>query len=123
MKIILVRGLPGSGKSTYARRIAGLSGLIHVEADMFFEARGGFDPARLPEAHRWCQATTARCLAAGHSVVVANTFTQRWELAPYWAMAQDYGATVEEVVMRGAWGSIHNVPAATIAAMRARWED
>jgi predicted kinase len=118
MRLILVRGLPGSGKSTYAKTL----GLEHYEADMYFE-QIGFNPALLKDAHNWCQVETYAALRRGESVVVSNTFTQRWELRPYYDIAQRCGARVEEVVMRGDYGSIHGVPAETIRCMAARWEE
>jgi hypothetical protein len=65
-----------------------------------------------------------------HHVVVANTFTQRWELEPYLRMAKDIGATVVVVDVFDAGLSdealatrnVHGVPVQSIAAMRARWE-
>jgi len=37
-KLILVRGLPGSGKSTFAKTF----GCLHVEADMFYIVGGKY---------------------------------------------------------------------------------
>lgn len=36
--LVIVRGLPGSGKTTYVRE--NFSPCEHVEADMFFEHKG-----------------------------------------------------------------------------------
>lgn len=123
-KLILVRGLPGSGKSTYAREQAQHHGYTHVEADMYFEnVNGGvFDPTLLRDAHAWCQHQVRYSLQYG-TVIVSNTFTQRWEMQPYIAMAQALGIDVEIITMTGDYGSIHNVPQATIDKMRQRWED
>jgi tRNA uridine 5-carbamoylmethylation protein Kti12 len=38
MKLILIRGLPGSGKSTIAREYV-KQGYHHFEADMYFEKK------------------------------------------------------------------------------------
>ena len=61
-------------------------------------------------------------LRAGHNVVVANTFTTCAEMKPYIEAALRYGCDVAIIEAAGDYGSIHNVPAAAIERMRARWE-
>lgn len=122
MKLILVRGLPGSGKSTYAKT---LEGAFHVEADMYFMHADGiyrFDPTKLGAAHDWCQLQCARALERGESCVVSNTFVKCWELMPYIKMAKTLGANIEIVVMTGQYGSVHNVPAEVLTRMAKAWE-
>jgi predicted kinase len=121
-KLLLVRGLPGSGKSTYARL---LDGYVHVEADMYMTRNEMyyFDPSKLDYAHKMCRAETSHHLRLDRSVVVSNTFSQRWEMQPYIDMARELGAELEIITMTGNYGSIHNVPEATIEKMRRRWED
>jgi len=121
-KLTLVRGLPGSGKSTYARKL-GLEN--HFEADMFFEKDGEykFDPSKIKDAHEWCQSQTRAALKKGESVVVSNTFTQHWELKPYLDMAKELGAEVKVIRMTTDFGNIHGVPEAVINNMKERFED
>ena len=128
--LYLIRGLPGVGKSTLADSLH----VQHVETDMFFILDGvyRFFPSKIKEAHEWCQARTRQMLADG-DVAVSNTFTRRWEMAPYYQMATDgclrvpprvveitvnVMATNEELAAR----TIHSVPVDTIRAMRERWE-
>jgi hypothetical protein len=131
--LFLVRGLPGVGKSTLGRSL----GLTFAADDFFTRADGtyAFDPAQLAAAHADCQDRVMRALAVDQirKVVVANTFSQRWELEPYFQIAArlkigDVKVTVVDLFDGGlddaalAARCVHGVPEAAIAAMRARWE-
>ena len=52
-ELILVRGIPGSGKSTFAKSLGG----THFETDKFFMVDGEykFDGTKIKEAHKWCK--------------------------------------------------------------------
>lgn len=121
-KLILIRGLPGSGKSTLAKQ---LQGFKHYEADMFHMKDGVycFDPAKVREAHSWCQQKTKEALEAEENVVVSNTFTRKWELEPYLTMAHTFGISVQIITVKGNFGNIHGVPEEVIADMKKRWEE
>lgn len=120
--IYIIRGLPGSGKSTFARKLASATGAYHVEADMYFiRSDGQYDFRRemLKAAHAWCQDMAATAISAGEDVIVSNTFTQRWEVEPYLKMGAE---AVTIITCEGDYGNIHGVPDAAIARMRERWE-
>ena len=133
--LVLMRGLPGSGKSTVARAISSARNGAPVRStDDFFELKTGsyvFEPKEIGPAHAWNQARVKADLAAGHAwVIVDNTNTQAWEMQPYRDMAKAYGYAVEVVSLFDggctdaelAARNAHGVPEATIARMRARWE-
>jgi hypothetical protein len=117
----IVRGLPASGKSTFAKRL----GCLHLEADMYFMVNGHYlyDPMQVETAHRWCQLMAATALALGFDVVVSNTFTRAWELEPYFQMAKESGAGLDIYRTSGEFTGIHNVPEEVVNAMRLRFED
>lgn len=119
--LILIRGLPGSGKSTLARQLA-RRGFVHLEADMWFEQRGAFDAALLPQAHAWCRAQAAAALQAGRHVVVSNTFIKRADLRPYIVAAARLGIITEVRHATGTWPSLHAVPADVLAQMARDFE-
>lgn len=123
--LTLIRGLPGSGKSTWAKALSNFAG-VHIEADMFFENEEGeyhFDPKKIGEAHKWCQEMTEEYMDCGLDVYVSNTFTQKWEMEPYLKLAIQYGYDMDILVARGEYNSIHNVPQDVIDRMKSRWED
>ena len=123
-KLILVRGLPGSGKSTLAKQIAkSMENCYHMETDKFWaEDYSDFDLSKLKQAHQWCQAHTFDYLHDGFSVVVSNTFTQRWEMQPYFDMAIEFGINPQIITCYGNFGSVHNVPEDAIIKMKNRFE-
>ena len=118
-RLFLIRGVPGSGKTTYAKNL-GISD--HFEADMWFEQNGGYDPAKIKQAHEWCQKQAIDAMCAGRDVVVSNTFTRLWEMKPYKDAARRLGVKVIEKVMTGEWGNVHGVPAEKVLQMRERFE-
>lgn len=118
--LIIVRGLPGSGKSTYSRS---LSHAIHLEADMFFTKETGeylFDRELISRAHHWCLDSAKIFLRQGRDVVVSNTFTTCSELSKYVKFAIQNNIGIEVVTRTEHYGSIHNVPDDTMDKMKLR---
>jgi len=120
--LFLIRGLPGSGKTTLAKSLDA----IPISADDYFYNLGGgkyeFDASRLGRAHEMCQRMTKAALVSGESVAVHNTFSQSWEAKPYFEMARELNVRVQIIECQGNFGSVHGVPEATIEKMKARWE-
>lgn len=122
----IIRGLPGSGKSTIARRLAQETNAVHLEADMFFETKSGkyeIDRTLMNEAHQWCKKWCDLHLANGRSIIVANTFVQKWELLDYLYIALKHGVNVDVFKAKGNFSNVHGVPPETVERMRSQWED
>ncbi len=122
-ELILLRGLPGSGKSTLARSLGGM----HMEADKYFMSSGKyeFDASQLRDAHNWCQnAVRVGMETQGQKIVVSNTFTQEWEMDPYYKLAEQYGYRVYSLVVENRHGGVneHGVPADKLEQMKQRFE-
>lgn len=129
-KLIIIRGLPGSGKSKAAEYLSntwkGGEALLHFETDMFFtnkEGTYGYRVDLLQVAHQWCQRETKRALREGLTAIVSNTFSQYWEMISYLKLAHKYGAKVEIHTCKGQFPNIHGVPNEVIQKMKERWED
>jgi len=122
-RLILVRGLPGSGKSTTAQNISDEYGYIHLEADMYFEKDGEyvFDLNKLEEAHEWCLNQTKSYLRSGFDVIVSNTFTQSWELKPYIELLS--GDDIKIIECTDKFKNIHDVPDHILENMHERFHD
>ena len=117
-KLLLIRGAPGSGKTTLAERMKrearknGLS-VFHVEADDFFTNHRGeyhYAPDRLHRAHDRCKEKAASRIGFSDLVIVANCFTCGDHLAPYVEMGIKAGVEVEVVTCFGKFNNVHGVP-------------
>lgn len=130
MEVIILMGIPGSGKSTYCeyfthKRV--------FSADHYMVDKDGayaFDPAKLPECHAKCLRGFVEYLQNSrpdHSgyVFVDNTNTSIAEIAPYAAIAQAYGFEMEIRWILvdpdlAAKRNVHSVPTGTVHAMHGR---
>lgn len=134
-ELFLLRGVPGSGKSTLANSIGG----TWVEADHYFLNENGdyeFDGSKLKDAHKWCQDTVEETMtwdehpeinyiSAGVSkIVVSNTFTQEWEMQPYFDLAEKYGYRVYSLIVENRHSGVnqHGVPEEKLVQMKNRFE-
>jgi predicted kinase len=121
-ELFLLRGLPGAGKSTLAKSIGGR----HAEADQYFmeDDEYKFDASKLEDAHLWCQnIADAYMRNEIEKVIVSNTFTQEWEMQPYYDLAKKYGYRVHSIIVENRHGGInqHGVPTEKIEQMRNRF--
>lgn len=98
--IYIMRGIPGSGKTTKAKSIRDKTGAIICSADDFFIDNDGnyiFDYKKIGEAHEWCKKKAREALNYGSSIIIDNTNCRRWEFRPYIEMAREFGTKVKYV--------------------------
>ena len=131
--LYIVRGLPGSGKSTFALNLVGADFLV-CEADKYFMIDGEykFDATKLKQAHEFCRNTVETYMRDNveandqfyRQIAVSNTFTQEWEMQPYIDLAKKYGYTVFTIVVENRHGGVnqHGVPDEVLTKMRDRSE-
>lgn len=127
-ELFLLRGLPGAGKSTLAKS---LESVFCYETDKYFENEDGeynFDPTKLKQAHQWCQDRVEKAMNAPNGfpplrIVVSNTFTQEWEMQPYYDLAKKYGYRVYSLIVENRHGGVneHDVPQDTLEKMKNRF--
>jgi predicted kinase len=130
--LFLVRGLPGSGKTSFASAI--WNDYAVCEADKFFYDKEGnynFDPSKLKEAHNWCK-NEVEIRMQDHQnnqqyypeIAVSNTFTQEWEMEDYFKLAGKYGYKVVSLILENRHGSqnVHGVPEEKLQIMKDRFE-
>lgn len=131
--MVLLRGCPGAGKSTFANFI--WSDKVICEADQFFYDEHGvynFDGLKLKEAHKWCRDKVEGMMQENQrsgsvyypEIVVSNTFTQEWEMKEYFDLAEKYGYTVVSLIVENRHGgkNIHGVPDEKVEQMKKRFE-
>jgi len=142
-KLVLLRGLPGSGKSAKAKEIVselssrGYHHIFIASADNYFIRPDGkydwnFDSLR--NAHLWCQRQASDNMSAvitGEVVIVDNTNITKKDMQPYILLAEKCNFDVEEVVVgdfdRDSVETyfnrcVHKVPKDTIIKMANRFE-
>ena len=127
MKVLILRGIPGAGKSTFQKALPGR--VLVCSADHYFERSGSyqFNPAELPKAHGECLKKFVEGIQRGlaDTIVVDNTSTTVAEVAPYAALALAYGCELEVVTVEcapdvGAARNTHGVSLAACTAMAGR---
>lgn len=134
--LILIRGLQGSGKSTYARKL-----LVENEVDCILEIddywsagqKYRYEHNKRTEAHTWLKQKICILLDKGIKVAVPEVFELVSELEEYITLATDVGLsykvyslhkklTASEVNLIVGL-NIHGVPVSRIQYLNETWEE
>lgn len=120
--LYLVRGIPGAGKSTFAK--ANFRCLI-LENDMWHESDGKYqwNAKSMKDAVRWVMSTAEFMLANGRDVCVCNTFVKRASVEVYRKIVEKHAANFIVYRCTHDYGNIHNVPKHVLESMKAGFED
>lgn len=113
--LILLRGLPGSGKSSIADLLSENGKYPVLSVDDYFTDVGGnyffkFDENHL--AYKQCEDRTLNyMLQKKEKIFLDNAFTLEWEMEPYFKMAAEnsYFVFVMTVENRGHNKNIHGI--------------
>jgi len=136
-RVFVLRGVPGSGKSTFANFLReNIEDNIICSADDYFylnnQGRYLWNKDKLGEAHKWCQTVFEQALANRVSlVIVDNTNITKREVLVYSKLAQEYGYEVTVLTVGSTDPRMadtyyeknrHNVPKNVIVNMLERFE-
>ncbi len=148
---VVMRGVSGAGKSTYAKKLQAkvwkyshpprnnafswMNFCAIISADNYFirpDGKYDFNPRSLSEAHAWCFAEAKRLMEVGVQVIILdNTNTQKWEFEKYVQLAKDFNYKVKERIIGQfdenslklyASRNAHGVPQQAIEKMAKRFE-
>jgi hypothetical protein len=100
--LILIRGVPGSGKSWLSEKIAEKWKMQICTTDDFFICPDGqyrFDLSRLGLNHTANIIRTYILASLGKSIIVPNTFSEFWEMRMYARIAQHFGMDVVYITL------------------------
>lgn len=140
-RVVILRGLPGSGKSHLARNCsevrsgAATSSTAICSADDYFTQSDHykFVQGRLPEAHSHCYQQFLQALSEGKAmVVVDNTHSMQWEYGGYIYLCELLGLQWhlleiphpdQRLVRAYCSRNQHKVDMASIASYTKRWQE
>ena len=125
--LVILRGIPGSGKSEVANVLSGYASHIICTSDDFFITDGEyiFNPELLSVAHNACQEKCENLMKKQHhKIFIANTNTTEEEMQPYVELAEYYGYVVYYLIVENRHNGVssHEMPESVYHKMFNRFE-
>lgn len=111
MSLVIIRGVPGSGKTTFAKKC--FHDYQYFDADSFFTDESGnynFIPSLASKAHHTCFQNVKLALQKKQNVVVANTFILAPDVDYYISQLHTIATSIRIFCMKTSFKSIHDVP-------------
>lgn len=100
--LIIISGLPGTGKTTFARLLAQHLEAVHLNSDIIREElnrRGRYDDETKALIYRRMKKRTEEQLQRGATVIVDATFYKRSFRTPYYQLAARYRQPLKWIEM------------------------
>ena len=118
-RLQIIRGLPGSGKTTIA--LKKFPSLLRLETDMYFTRKGKYTFTRdlNTKAVHWFKSMVKKCCKEGMDFVLTGVFAAHTErLLSTVETALNAGYEVYIQTMTANYGNIHNVPKSHFESMK-----
>ena len=101
ISLYFIRGLPGAGKTSFAKQLSENLEIEYFEADQYFRYYndGIFDRSLLNDAHSFCYQSAEDELMEERSVIVSNTSSGEREVSEYKELADRTNARFVSIIL------------------------
>lgn len=126
--LIVIRGLPGSGKSTLCALLSENGQYPVFSIDDYFTGADGHYSFRYEDNHKaysHCRERCQKAMEAGCArIFLDNVFSMDWEMQPYFEMADQHGYRVHVLTAENYHGgsNVHGVSREQLEKMAAKFK-